>query len=70
MLLSKESKEDDPKKQQWAHEGSYNQLYPKKLKMIRSQEIMNRVFNITYSYVVQINLRKNYEYLNMNSHYI
>ena len=30
MLLSKESKEDDPKKQQWAHEGSYNQLYPEK----------------------------------------
>ena len=45
MLLSKESKEDDPKKQQWAHEGSYNQLYPEKIKNDKSQEIMNRVFN-------------------------
>ena len=28
MLLSKESKADGPKKQQWAHEVFYNWLYP------------------------------------------
>ena len=47
MLLSKESKADGPKKQQWAHEVFYNWLYPATYKkMMRTKYIYDAILMI------------------------
>ena len=73
MLLSKESKADGPKKQQWAHEVFYNWLYPATYKkMMRTKYIYDalKVCKILYISMAKFNLMKIYQYLYMNSHYI